>query len=743
MEGSKTSYGSKEKMSVDEILSSAKYALSARKTWTKEELAQAKNVKLIKTAKKQKKSNLLLKGSPSKYNFPSREECLRRLGSPVKGTRNDTEGLLQNKSVKRNVLNDSSALDAIAGQEELRPKRSSPRSKKSDTSVSTSVTPGESSLVASSNTCSIEISARSTATNVSPAKETAAELISSLLEVHSACMEGRKTPWEVIQLFPPLLEYLDKHHDESVREELSQFIKSVECIREEVMNRNKSIDDLTPQTNREERLLRHLQIQIWARIMIWNYNRDEGLSVLKQLLGTSQNKVDGKSQSKGTGKRKKGKKKTNAEVVEPSSSQSFVQGVIRLFELVPYVLPPSKEFAQWLKDALTFGYRQSIPEFGVEILDHFEVEVLSNSGGSAGLQSDGNMRRKTEVEVQSQKSQSSAEAHSSSKPVAKGKAQQQAYFSSLARKPLHVNADCESATIGSDATIAARSHKSSSTGSSRTFSQSDKETDATLFKTSVSLTVAVPKRKENPFLKGSARGVYVGSHFNSKLSNISSLFREVRAPPKSNPNVITAKRKDPPKPININTEAAKSAPIVAATQLRTSETASINPSSALAFINKKYNTSHEPFNPPSETPRKKLKPMPTTRHQSISARSGSTFVAATPLQIIGETPAKQTAFRRDIARFGGRNLSLVNNNNIVGATPLQIIGETPHAKQPARNAARRLKPNALDGIFVRHSADTTPRPRQYSGSAGGLCFGLSPIPHGSKSTSTDETKNWD
>ena len=57
--------------------------------------------------------------------------------------------------------------------------------------------------------------------------------------------------------------------------------------------------------------------------------------------------------------------------------------------------------------------------------------------------------------------------------------------------------------------------------------------DTKLLKTSVSLTAAVkPKSKENPFLKGSARGTYVGSHLSSKLSNISTLFREVTVPVK-------------------------------------------------------------------------------------------------------------------------------------------------------------------------------------------------------------------
>ena len=733
--GSKTSNGSKEKVSVDDILSNTKYALSARKTWTREEVAQAKNVKLVKTVKKANRSKLLL--SPSKYNFPSREECLRRLGSPIKGAREDTEKLLQNKSAKRNMLRDAPSVGTTqSGHKDGRPKRSSPRLKKSD-EESKSVTPDELSVDTSSNT-GIEITAPTSAARP-PTKQTAAELISSLLETYSTCLEGAKTPWEVVQLFPPLLDYLDKD-DGCVREGLSQFVKSLECVRGDVMNRNSSDDSTSSKpNNREERLLRLVQIQIWARIMMWNFSREDGWRILKQLLG-SENDVGEKSQSKDRGKRKKGKKKSKAEV-ELTPSQSFVQDIIKLFELVPYVLPPSMEFAQWLKDTLTFGFQQSIPEFGMEILDHFEVEFVSNGASSELFEMDGVTSKNA---MPPMKPQSSTDSRSS-KPVAKGKAQQQAYFSSLARKPMNVNADGESATIGSDATIAARSHRSSSTSSSKTTAQSDKEADATLFKTSVSLTAAVPKRKENPFLKNSARGVYVGSHFSSKLSNISSLFREVKAPSKPKPTVITAKRKDPPKLTSSTPAAAASAATIPAAKLPLNKpSSSAKPSSALAFINNKYNTSHQPFIP-SETPRKRLKPMPTSRHPGISVQSTSKFVAATPLQIIGETPAKQTTARRDNSRLSSSNMSSSNNNHTVGATPLQIIGETPHAKQPGRGVARRLRPNALDGVFVRHSAEMTPRPRQYSGSTGDLCFGLSPMPQqggGSKAAPKDGAKKW-
>ena len=708
---SSSSGGTKEKMSADEILSSTKYALSARKTWTKEELARAKNVKIVKSAKKSKLS-LAGSRSPTKYNFPSREECLRRLGSPVKGEEKDVGRALQNKSVKRDAFKDYSSINEANEQREsvVESKISSPcLNENIDASASKQITLNDLDVVTTNNPESIDNSTNSS----DSIKEPADKAISNLLETYSACLEGEKIPWEVVQLFPPLLDYLDSKDgkENSIHERLGQFVKSVESIKVQVMNRGINNEHKNEKKiSEEEKLLRILQIQIWIRIMVWNFNKEEGLNILKQLLELS-GEVE-KDGSKNKSKKKKNKKKSKSSA-EPSASQSFVRDIIMLFDLVPYVLPPSVEFSQWLKDTLTFGFQQSIPEFGMAIFNHFEVDFVNNPVGS-------------EVEVSStnEKPQISAKpVDSTDKSLAKGKEQQQAYFSLLASKPLSVNADGETATIGSDATIAARSHRSSSTGSSKT-TKSDKEADATLFKTSVSLTATVPKRKENPFLKGSARGVYVGSHFSSKLSNISSLFREVKAPAKPKPAVVTTKRKTPP-------EQSKYTPVVAAT-MAPANIPSNKTSSALAFINNKYKTSHQPLNLSSETPRKRLKPTPNSSFPDIHLPLANKSIPATPLEVIGETPSKPT---RLTVRHNATYLPYINNN-VVGATPLQVIGETPAKK--TRSAARRLKPNALDGIFVRHSVEMTPRP-QHNRSSGGLCFGLSPMPNQGNSPKASKT----
>ena len=726
-------------MSVDEILSSAPYVFSARKSSrkrTKTGLSDSKNT--LDKSVNQSQVKLSLAESTTGYNFPSSEECLRRLGSPVKGGK---VGEIQDTNEPKETV-----ARTKEGNKPKRPAYSS--NEQSDESVSKQVSPDELTLSNMDASSSIEITApTSTELQNPPKKLTAADAAANMLELYSACLEGKTTTWDAAQRFPPLLNYLDSKDSqdgEIVREKLGQFIKSVESVKCEVMNRdsNNSGDDGEVQRlSREERLLNLLQIQIWIRIMIWNFSREDGWNILKQVMESDESDRSGKRQSKSKGNRKKGKKPKEPQL---SPSQSFVKDIIVLFELAPYVLPPSLEFSKWLKDTLTFEFQQSIPEFGMEILDHFEVEWVNGfdpvEGGAA---------KTAQVELSSVGSKKSS-MRLTSKSLVRGKSQQQAYFSSLARKPLNVNADGESATIGSDATIASRSHRSTSTSSSKTTTQSDREADKALFKKSMSLTAALPKRRENPFLQKSARGVYVGSHFSSKLSNISSLFHEVKAPQKPKPVVITAKRKNPSEQSIAPSKSADAPLNEPSKKVQPDNTSSSynKTASALAFINNKYNRTHQPFNFQSETPRKRLKPAPESRFaNNYSLQANGRSVASTPLQITGETPSKPPA-PRGTMRAPINHLSATTtaamNNNVVEATPLKIIGETP-AKQP-RVTSRRLRPNSLDGVFVRHSVDMTPRAQNHPGYSNSLYFGLSPMPgqqnNGSKRGLKDHKAKW-
>jgi hypothetical protein len=357
------------------------------------------------------------------------------------------------------------------------------------------------------------------------------------------------------------------------------------------------------------------------------------------------------------------------------------------------------EFSQWLKNILTFNFQQSIPEFGIDIMDHFEIEFVENIAESqSGDMMDSSKLRKSKVTSCTEAQFSSLDTSLSRKAVENGSARQQAFFSSLARKPLSANADGESATIGSDASIA-RSH-STSTGSTKTSVQSEKEADAALFKTSLSLTAAVPKRKQNPFLKDSARGVYVGSHFSSKLSNIATLFREV---PKPKPVVATANKTNP---LLGNDNV---------TQLNSARMSSNEPESTLSSIINKPSVARLSLDPSTETPRKRLKSTPDSRWSNINLPSVNNFVASTPLKVIGETPSKKP-----------------------------------------RHAARDYNA-ALDDIFARQSVEMTPQRNGinsrygHMGSdsnvavGGNLCFGLSPMPQqrkGSKLGPKDGRKKW-
>ena len=56
--------------------------------------------------------------------------------------------------------------------------------------------------------------------------------------------------------------------------------------------------------------------------------------------------------------------------------QALVDHLTALFELVPYMLPPSMDFSVWVKDILSWGIDRTYSEYGSEILEHFEIEIV-------------------------------------------------------------------------------------------------------------------------------------------------------------------------------------------------------------------------------------------------------------------------------------------------------------------------------------------------------------------------------
>lgn len=508
--------------------------------------------------------------------------------------------------------------------------------------------------------------------------------------------------WSVIQVLPLVLRFVDlkqQHPDAEqatqsevdkeeqlhIQKALSKIITSVTMMKRKVMHRTVGLKNNATHNNdntdeeekeaaaaaaqllakKEASLLQTIQLQIWIRMMMWNLEGETGWTYLEEVVKLTKEEngdvvvavEDGVTTvKKGKKKQSKKKKKKKGERKQPTKKnttgtskkkqdnqqaplQALVEQLTTLFELIPYVLPPSMDFSICVKDMLTFGYRQNIPEYGADILDHFEIEMLEpialkRSG------TDDTSRRSIRSEVshspvkKDDVNGGGGGSGSPSRQIAERRAKrQQAYFASLMEEKASttstsINADDESATItGSISTVT-----STSRGSKRSRGPDIEKDDTKLLKTSVSLTAAIAKTKskENPFLKGSARGMYVGSHLSSKLSNISTLFREVTVPVKK-PKVTKAaaatssllannKRKAVPKEKKKKGgEAGPKAPFnitakVTREQLNASEETRIR-----------------------ETPRKRLKVDGTSSHLG---RADTYPPLSTPRRIIEETPAK-------------------------------------------------------------------------------------------------------
>ena len=345
----------------------------------------------------------------------------------------------------------------------------------------------------------------------------------------------------------------------------------------------------------EGRLLRSIQIQVWMRMMAWSLERDAGWELLGRAISLSDSKwreeaeaVDGAvdlttaaataaavaamaagiNKKRGRKSRKK-KKKTNSnddrggrskeeEERKKTARDCLVEDVRVLTGLAPYVLPASLGFSSWLRHTLTFGHRQRVPDYGAELFEHFEIDVAETTAASMSSSSSSSSpssSRRADADAADAAAPSrppGISGTSNSASVAGNRAgaseddgparrlmgerhdRQRAYFASLA-------GGGEKATSSNDSSAAANDETATNAGSSSTATSNSKSSsssssargkdDALLFKTPVSLTAAAGARTSNPFLGGSARGSYVGSHLGSKLSNITSLFREVRAAP--------------------------------------------------------------------------------------------------------------------------------------------------------------------------------------------------------------------
>lgn len=331
-----------------------------------------------------------------------------------------------------------------------------------------------------------------------------------------------------------------------------------------------------------------------------------------------------------------------------SPKQNLVKEVIALMELAPYVLPPSIEFSQWVKEVLSFGFRKSLPDYGGDIFDHFEIELADQAIILNNRDSDVKKVQSASKSVQSPTSTINHEdcISPTRKVTEERHKRQHAYFSSLMER---VASDMESASLPSDATaLRSLSTTTSSTRSRASFDIHNEE-DAKLLKTSLSLTAPNPK-SNNPYLKGASRGTYVGSHLSSKLSNISTLFREVQAPSKKKQQQQNQQeRLQQQQPLDQSVNAKVLPKTIDAKTKR--DTKSLSDSTK--FIHDNSLTPILDSAIYQSPPRKKTRPnsfsSPTFRrnmnlrdqlHYTPTRHSVEGEVAFTPRQIIDETPQK-------------------------------------------------------------------------------------------------------
>eukprot|EP00579_Thalassiosira_antarctica_P011331 CAMPEP_0201914796 /NCGR_PEP_ID=MMETSP0903-20130614/4887_1 /ASSEMBLY_ACC=CAM_ASM_000552 /TAXON_ID=420261 /ORGANISM="Thalassiosira antarctica, Strain CCMP982" /LENGTH=1016 /DNA_ID=CAMNT_0048450253 /DNA_START=196 /DNA_END=3247 /DNA_ORIENTATION=+ len=568
--------------------------------------------------------------------------------------------------------------------------------------------------------------------------ESALSALTTLLLKYNSCTsqtltkEGEEevTPWNIVQLLTDVLRFINLHDPDFVKSEecrqvevgLAGILKSVATVKWEVMNRNNNNEPTMygedeqegSAAKKEARLLQTIQIQVWIRMMVWSLEQEVGWEFLGRVIALAEAKaeeaglegavvVDKKGKKKGK-KNKKKSKQTKQQSNSTSPRQSLVADVRTLAELAPYVLPPSLEFAQWLKSTLTYEFRQTIPQYGAKLFDHFEIEIvepiaLKRSGTDASNAS----RRSERSEVSRSPVKGSGKSNASSasgsgsptkQMMNKRQKSQQAYYASLAEEE---KASQNSNTAADDETATITGSLSTFTSASKSSSFREKD-DTILFKTSMSLVASTShtQAQNNPFLKGSARGNYVGTHFTSKLTNITTLFREVKAAPakkKVAPPAVAVERK---RKNALGLDGASSVRMPAATiavaasaQPRGKYQRKGNSTRTAKTIWLSSSPSKSRFqlsSPPKETPRKRHRP-------SASSRGG----AGAPLFQVDETPLRPIIEETPAAKQPRPRLILRDDHSYS-----MSVAETPQQQQPLPRgggpmASLAVQPTALWG----------------------------------------------
>ena len=682
-----SSMSSAARFSVDDLLSSGSISLDAR----------AKRARMMHKHAKKSHAVSLSQGRARKHSLKSSgSDERRRKRTKLQQQKGQRTGVL-----KHDTGCSTEQLDAAYSTSPARPGDPSKSTRRH--SATSHVLPACSEI--SEIAFPVDTGSKQQRSNISEdvddEPETIELAISDLVSKYNDCIACRKeiSPFKVAQALPPLLEFIDVHDPKSVNSEettkakqgLVQVFKSVDRVKWDVTNRHSNDEG---DQNKETSLLHTIQIQIWMRMTIWKLEQENGWEFFLKVVSLAGEAVVGNGTKRPAGKRKK-KKKPKGDKEELSHRESFINDVKMLAELAPYVLAPSMEFSLWLKDTMTFGFRESLPDFGAEIFEHFEIELagpISLKRNSTDQPSCSISHTSDAKQEKACNASSTGDAdHSPTRQLLERRTKRQnAYYESLAEDKLETNslsADDETATLTGSMTCSTTGSLSTVTANSRTSKSSVREKDDTiLFKTSVSLTSKTASQTKNPFLKDSARGAYVGSHLSSKLSNITALFREVKAPPRPIAEKIPSKR--PP----ADTKRKRGGPeqlmgssiqvsTTAATQRKSNARNSLLRSSAYpGDISGDMQTSQLP-----------------TRIRATSINTNST-TAAIRDALVEETPMVQ----RGRVHFRERN-SFVSQS-VVAETPAMGVAETPLlARPPPAPATRMPKPWKMSGDELRSS----------------------------------------
>lgn len=215
-----------------------------------------------------------------------------------------------------------------------------------------------------------------------------------------------------------------------------------------------------------------------------------------------------------------------------------------------------------------------------------------------------------------------------------------------------------------------------------------KQQSNSLLPARVSLTA--PRRRTNSLLKNGGRATYVGSHFNSSLSNTASLFRQAPA--------VTAKTavKDPSKLSSKKNSKKRSSSMAPPRDI-------VFPASV---DNEASTASHDLMVPAT--------PVPKARHSSQKRARLASSVPETPLAAVLETPQpSRRAPAAGLALVQPRPSSSISNNNDMPTPPAaasSLVAEAFNALAVQKARRERRQHKSLRALAA--SNDNTNRNRR-------------------------------